>query len=80
MSDFDVDQLDQMKNIKAELVRNKLLSRKELMNQYRLPMKKNLLPGNNPFVNKTILDPISVPARPLFTRNKSPQWKKFRMG
>ena len=31
-SDFDVDSLDKIKNIKAELVRQKLLSRKDLMN------------------------------------------------
>jgi len=44
------------KNIKAELIRRNLLSRKDLMNLYKPPIKKSMQPANNPFYTKSILD------------------------
>ena len=45
------------KHLKADLIRRNLLSRKDLMLMYRLPMNKALLPINNPWVTKSILEP-----------------------
>ena len=41
--------------IKAELIRRNLLSRKDLMQLYRPPLKKSQMPANNPFTAKTMV-------------------------
>jgi len=41
--------------IKAELIRRNLLSRKDLMQLYRPPLKKSQMPENNPFTAKTMV-------------------------
>ena len=45
------------KHLKADLIRRNLLSRKDLMNMYKLPQNKALLPINNPWVTRSILEP-----------------------
>ena len=45
------------KHLKADLIRRNLLSRKDLMLMYKLPQNKALLPINNPWVTKSILEP-----------------------
>jgi hypothetical protein len=42
-------------NFRAELVRNDLIHRSDLMKIYEPPIKKSQLPTNNPFYTKTIL-------------------------
>ena len=44
-------------NMKADLVRRNLLSRKDLMLLYRPPIKNSAIPANNPFLTKSILQP-----------------------
>jgi len=52
------------KHLKADLIRRNLLSRKDLMLMYKLPQNKALLPINNPWVTKSILEPsIGKPSR-----------------
>ncbi len=46
---------EQRSNFKAELVRNELLSRSDLMKLYQPPLKKAQLPTNNPFYTKSIV-------------------------
>lgn len=41
--------------VKAELIRRNLLSRKDLMQLYRPPLKRSQIPENNPFVAKTMV-------------------------
>jgi len=41
--------------IRAELIKRKLLTRKDLMQVYKPPMKKSEFPANNPFLTKTII-------------------------
>lgn len=42
-------------HVTAELIRRDLLSRKDLMQLYRPPLKKNELAQNNPFLSKSIV-------------------------
>ena len=42
--------------VKAELIRRNLLSRKDLMQLYRPPMKKSQIPENNPFIAKSMVN------------------------
>lgn len=39
----------QAANIKSELIRRNLMSRKDLMTIYKPPAKKSQIPANNPF-------------------------------
>ena len=48
--------------IKAELIRRNLLSRKDLMQLYRPPLKKSQMPENNPFIAKTMVSRDYNPA------------------
>ena len=41
--------------IKAELIRRNLLSRKDLMQLYRPPLKKSQVARNNPFIAKSMV-------------------------
>jgi hypothetical protein len=41
--------------LKAELVRNNLVTRTDLMKLYQPPVKKSSLLENNPFFNKSIV-------------------------
>lgn len=41
--------------VKAELIRRNLLSRKDLMQLYRPPLKKSQLPQNNPFIARNMV-------------------------
>lgn len=43
-------------NVKAELIRRNLLSRKDLMQLYRPPLKKSQIPQNNPFTSKSMVE------------------------
>lgn len=55
---YEFDQaLSDQRNIKAELVRRNLLSRKDLMNLYKPPVQPSSLPTNNPWVTRSILQP-----------------------
>ena len=49
-------------SVKAELIRRNLLSRKDLMQLYRPPLKKSEIPQNNPFTNKSMVEPRAVTA------------------
>jgi hypothetical protein len=51
--EYDEDQ----KNMKADLIRRNLLSRKDLMLLYRPPLKNSAIPANNPFLTKSIFQP-----------------------
>jgi hypothetical protein len=42
-------------SVKAELIRRDLLSRKDLMQMYRPPLKKSEVAGNNPFKTRSIV-------------------------
>lgn len=44
-------------HVKAELIRRNLLSRKDLMQLYRPPLKKSQIPQNNPFTNRSMVEP-----------------------
>ena len=41
--------------VKAELIRRNLLSRKDLMQLYRPPLKKSQVARNNPFIAKSMV-------------------------
>jgi hypothetical protein len=41
--------------VKAELIRRNLLSRKDLMQLYRPPLKKSQVAKNNPFIAKSLV-------------------------
>jgi hypothetical protein len=45
---------------KAELIRMNLLSRKDLMQLYRPPMKRSQVAKNNPFIAKSLVDRTST--------------------
>jgi len=54
--DKPVDQgTKQVSNLKAELVRNNLVTRNDLMRLYQPPIKKSSLLENNPFFNKSLI-------------------------
>ena len=48
----------QIGSLKAELVRNQIVTRGDLMKLYQPPIKKSQLPTANPFLSKNLLDPI----------------------
>ena len=43
-------------NVKAEMIRRNLLSRKDLMHLYRPPLKQSEIPQNNPFFSGQFVD------------------------
>jgi hypothetical protein len=55
--------MEKASNMKAELVRNELLTRSDLMKLYQPPLKKSQLPTNNPFYTKTLIQGASSPYR-----------------
>ena len=56
-------------HVTAELIRRDLLSRKDLMQLYRPPLKKNELAQNNPFTSKSIVGAQRINFGPM--RNQS---------
>ena len=44
--------------MKAELVRNQIVTRTDLMKLYQPPVKKSQLPTANPFLSKNLIEPI----------------------
>ena len=50
------DHITKKANFKAELVRNELINRSDLMRMYQPPIRKSQLPTNNPFYTKTIIN------------------------
>ena len=46
----------QIGSLKAELVRNQIVTRGDLMKLYQPPIKKSQLPTANPFLSKNLLD------------------------
>lgn len=47
----------QVSSLKSELVRNKLVTRTDLMRLYQPPMKRSQIPANNPFFTRTLIKP-----------------------
>lgn len=58
-------------NVKAELIRRNLLSRKDLMQLYRPPLKKSQIPQNNPFTSKSLVDRKTVNSAALVKRMRN---------
>lgn len=50
----------QAANIKSELIRRNLMSRKDLMTIYKPPTKKSQIPANNPFKKGAMMPPTYV--------------------
>ena len=48
--------LREASKIKAELLKRKLITRKDLMMLYQPPMKRSHHPENNPFTKRTIIE------------------------
>ena len=57
-SNKEVSKNRQIGSLKAELVRNQIVTRGDLMKLYQPPIKKSQLPTANPFLSKNLLDPI----------------------
>ena len=57
-SDKTLSKHRQVGALKAELVRNQIVTRTDLMKLYQPPIKRSQLPTANPFLSKNLIDPI----------------------
>ncbi len=48
-------------NLKAELIRNNIVTRKELIKLYRPPMRREQLPSENPFFTRQMVSSVPRP-------------------